>query len=218
MGPLVNAITRIGSVEEKLLLFESMLEYKAYEKIASTKRGCVGQFESRVQQSVRTCKNVKSRQDRARDSLFDTIVKKIDDENLLQNKILAIKVDEDSPMNKNITGLVANKLMSKYQRPVMLLNHNEDVWMGSGRNRPIEELPSLQDFLIKSNLVNFAEGHDNACGISVSENNFEELIQYSNDKLKGVEFIIKHDVDLIYPADSPQINSDIYSLAELKHV
>lgn len=38
--PLINAITRVGTPEEKMLLFESMLNWKAYDLIPSTKRGC----------------------------------------------------------------------------------------------------------------------------------------------------------------------------------
>jgi len=40
--PYINAITRVGEMEEKIMLFESMLDYKAYNKIPSTKRGCAG--------------------------------------------------------------------------------------------------------------------------------------------------------------------------------
>lgn len=40
--PLINAITRVGTPEEKMLLFESMLNWKAYDLIPSTKRGCSG--------------------------------------------------------------------------------------------------------------------------------------------------------------------------------
>jgi hypothetical protein len=47
--PLVNAVTRVGSMEEKILLFESMLTWKAYEEIPSTKRGAKGTYETRVE-------------------------------------------------------------------------------------------------------------------------------------------------------------------------
>lgn len=42
VAPYINAVNRMGTQEEKLLLFESMLEYKALELIPSTKRGCKG--------------------------------------------------------------------------------------------------------------------------------------------------------------------------------
>jgi len=42
IAPYINAVIRLGTFEEKLLLFESMLDFKAYEQIPSTKRGCKG--------------------------------------------------------------------------------------------------------------------------------------------------------------------------------
>ena len=49
IAPYVNATIRVGSQEEKLILFESMLDYRGYEQIPSTKRGCKGQVETRVE-------------------------------------------------------------------------------------------------------------------------------------------------------------------------
>ena len=46
--PLVNSITRVGTMEEKILLLESMLDWKAYDLVQSTKRGCSGQKETRL--------------------------------------------------------------------------------------------------------------------------------------------------------------------------
>lgn len=40
--PQVNAVIRVGTQEEKTLLFESMLDFKGYDLIPSTKRGCKG--------------------------------------------------------------------------------------------------------------------------------------------------------------------------------
>jgi single-stranded-DNA-specific exonuclease len=47
--PYINAITRSGTLEEKYLTFEAMLEWRAEEMIPSTKRGYKGQFETRVE-------------------------------------------------------------------------------------------------------------------------------------------------------------------------
>lgn len=62
IAPLINAITRVGEMDEKTLIFESMLEFKSFEKIPSTKRGAVaGAMEMRVEQAARVAANVKSR-------------------------------------------------------------------------------------------------------------------------------------------------------------
>ena len=42
IGPLVNAVTRSGTQNEKMLFFEAMLDWQAFEEIPSTKRGCKG--------------------------------------------------------------------------------------------------------------------------------------------------------------------------------
>ena len=43
IAPYVNATIRMGTQEEKMILFESMIDYRGYELIPSTKRGCAGQ-------------------------------------------------------------------------------------------------------------------------------------------------------------------------------
>ena len=97
--------------------------------------------------------------------------------------------------------------MSKYQRPVLLLSRVEELeedgnmsvsWAGSGRNYPVDELPSLQEFLLESELVNYAQGHDNALGVSIPYDNYHEFVDYANEKLKDVKFEVKHDVDYMY--------------------
>ena len=60
VAPFVNAVTRVGSINEKYLVFESMLDFKAYLQIPSTKRGCKGQEEPLVIQACRTVTNVKN--------------------------------------------------------------------------------------------------------------------------------------------------------------
>lgn len=122
IAPYVNATIRVGTQNEKLMLFESMLDYRGYELVPSTKRGCKGQVETRVEQACRNCTNIKNRQTKARDASLNTIEQIIKSQNLLENKLLIIKLDQDQAINKNLTGLIANELASKYQRPTLLLN------------------------------------------------------------------------------------------------
>ena len=59
--PYINAMTRSGTLDEKYLMFEAMLEWLSNEMIPSTKRGCKGQLETRHEQAGRTAINVKNR-------------------------------------------------------------------------------------------------------------------------------------------------------------
>jgi len=52
----------------------------------------------------------------------------IKNENLLQNKIIAIRLESKYADSKNLTGLIANGLLDTYNRPILILNKvkNED--------------------------------------------------------------------------------------------
>ena len=214
IAPYVNATIRMGTQEEKLILFESMLDYRGYELIPSTKRGCKGQQETRVEQACRNCTNIKNRQTKARDAALETIEHIIEEKNLLDNKILAIKLDTFSA-DKNLTGLIANQLMAKYQRPVLLLNKTEDGWEGSGRGYDKSKFDNLREFLKESNLVLYAEGHANALGVGITDDNFSTFIRYSNQALADFDFTPCYKVDFIF-SGSDFRGSDIVEIAELK--
>ena len=85
--PLVNSITRVGTYEEKELLFKSMLPWEASQLVPSTKRGCKGQMETLLEQALRTCTNVKNRQTKTRDAGVEEIYAIIERDRLLDNKL-----------------------------------------------------------------------------------------------------------------------------------
>ena len=232
IAPYVNATIRMGTQDEKLMLFESMLDYRGYELIPSTKRGCKGQQETRVEQACRNCTNIKNRQTKARDAALETIERIIKEKNLLENKILAIKLDSFEA-DKNLTGLIANQLMAKYQRPVLLLNKViEDMsmyeldgtpiatrevisWEGSGGGYDKSEFDNLREFLKECEFVTYAEGHANALGVGIYDVFFDNFINYSNQALAEFDFTPCYKVDFIFSGADFK-GSDILEIAELK--
>ena len=214
IAPYVNATIRMGTQEEKLMLFESMLDYRGYELVPSTKRGCKGQQETRVEQACRNCTNIKNRQTKARDAALENIERIIKEKNLLDNKILAIKL-ESFAADRNLTGLIANQLMAKYQRPVLLLNKTEDGWEGSGRGYDKSKFDNLREFLKESELVMYAEGHANALGVGITNDNFKTFVEYSNRELAEFDFTPCYKVDFIFSGADFR-GKDIVEIAELK--
>ena len=232
IAPQVNATIRMGTQEEKLMLFESMLDHRGYELIPSTKRGCKGQTETRVEQACRNCTNIKNRQTKARDVALETIERIIEEKNLLNNKILVIKLDTFEA-DKNLTGLIANQLMAKYQRPVLLLNktyydmslytpegelieaRTAVSWEGSGRGYDKSKFDNLREFLKESDLILYAEGHANALGVGIADIHFNQFIEYSNQALADFDFTPCYKVDFIFYGDDFKGN-DIVEIAELK--
>ena len=205
IAPLINATTRVGTQEEKLMLFESMLDFRGYELVPSTKRGCKGQAETRVEQACRNCTNIKSRQTKIRDNSLEKIEQIIVNQNLLSNKILIVQLD-DLITDRNLTGLIANQLMSEYQRPVLILNkiENEDgtiTWEGSGRGYDKSRLKDFRGFLENNKYVMYAEGHANAFGIGIKDEDISAFIASTNSALDGFDFTPIYNVDFIYKSD-----------------
>ena len=135
--PFINAMVRSGTMDEKLILFEAMLSWMAFKEVPSTKRGHhESDTEKIYEQAVRIASNVKARQTKAQDAAVEVMKKKIENENLLDHKVLMFLM-EPGQIDKNIAGLIANKIMAKYQRPVCILtkviNGDEISYQGSAR-------------------------------------------------------------------------------------
>lgn len=210
IAPLINATTRVGTQSEKMLLFQSMLDYKGYEQIPSTKRGCKGQYETRVEQACRTIKNVKNRQTKTQEEILNMVEFIIQDKKLLRNRLLVICLDEN--IDSNLTGLIANQIAAKYQHPTLLLNNKDDLWSGSGRNFAYSPLKDFRSFCNETELIEFAQGHASAFGFAIKKENLNKFIELTNKLLYDEDFQTTYDVDFIWSADN--INGfDIFELA-----
>lgn len=188
--PLINAVIRSGTMEEKELVFSSMIDYKAEELIPSEKRGHKGEMVPRVEEAVRVAANVKARQTRQQDAAMEQLENKIIDESLLDNAILIFKM-KPGQIEKNLAGLVANKMQSKYQRPTFVLTKREDEdgtihFAGSMRNYSKSEVEDLRQLCEDSGFTDYVAGHASAAGISFTEENLKKFIEYSNDLYKNI--------------------------------
>lgn len=218
--PLINSITRVGTLEEKTLLFESMLNWKAFDLVPSTKRGCAGQQETRLDQSLRTCTNVKNRQTRNQDAVVEQVKSIIKENNLLDHKILLVKLEHPS-FDRGITGLIANKLMAEYQRPVALLvevdEDGKKAWSGSARGYEKSKLNDFRGFCRDSGLIYLAEGHPNAFGFGILDENFDAFVEYADTTLKDIEFSPSYKVDFIHSANDVR-PKEILELGNMKNL
>ena len=209
IAPYINATVRSGTIQEKLTLFESMIEYLAYEEIPSTKRGCAGQKETRAEQACRNCTNVKNRQTKATDACLNIIEQKIKDCNLLDNQVLLVTFSKDEEKaEKNILGLMANKMAAKYQKPTLILKENEDgCYAGSARGVNNSELADFREFVGSYPNAEYATGHANAFGTSIPKTDLNNFIAYSNDKLVDYDFSPCYKVDFIFDYETLNPNS-----------
>ena len=217
IGPLVNAVTRSGTQEEKLLFFEAMLDWQAFDEIPSTKRGCKGQMETKAEQACRNARNIKSKQDKQRDEGVKYIESIIEEKNLTENKIIAVKLPEGK-VNRNFTGLIANQLLSKYQHPILLLSEirNKDgsiLWEGSARSYDCEGLDNFKEYLKNNSYVYLSEGHKNAFGVGLTDEGFSNFIKETNEELSNCTFNPSHTVDFAWEVNEV----DKQAIEELAH-
>jgi len=90
-----------------------------------------------------------------------------------------------------LTGLIASKLLRKYNRPCLVITKNKETkdLVGSGRSinkfNVTEALSKLEDLLLKFG------GHPQACGFSIKEDNLEKfkekIIKIANKELKDIK-------------------------------
>lgn len=139
----------------------------------------------------------------------------------MSNKILTIQLTADLSMDRNLTGLLANQLMSQYQRPVLLFNRveREDgiYYEGSARNVGHSKFDYFRDFMANNPLVDLAQGHQAAFGAAISETNIEEFIRDSNEQLKDFDFSPCYKVDYIFCHNNMNLQ-DLSDLAALKDI
>lgn len=221
IAPYINAVTRIGTLEERQLLFESMLEWKADDLIPSTKRGCSGQTERLVEQAVRTCNNIKNHQKKLKDENTFSIEQTILEQDLLKDKVLIVQIPKNKSIHKGLTGLIANELANKYQRPTFILNETEEngkkVWSGSARNCESSKIQNLRQECLDSNLFTLAQGHASAFGAAFLDENVDAVRQYFNEHFASFDFTPYYFVDFEKNANNfdPDI---ILTISEYKYL
>src|SRR5699024_370119 len=207
---MINAVTRIGTVEEKQELFDAIVSDSTETTTVEVrkKNKSTGKFDKIPTEMtvhdiiVKKCESIKTKQDK----IVKEAMKK--DEYIHDNNVIIGLLDEDVP--SSITGLVAMKVSDKHRKPVMIGKKYEDVLAGSLR------APDGLDFkgiLTMSNLFNFASGHASAAGWGINDSRLEELYKYLNkyDFSNNTEYM----VDKLY---SKPIEYDIYTVEMDKHV
>jgi single-stranded-DNA-specific exonuclease len=217
IAPLINAVVRAGTEEEKSLIFSALLDSNAGIKIKSTKRGAKeNDTEYIIENGCRLISNIRSRQNKLRDASVEAIEAKIESDGLNLNKIIVI-INERLE-DKNLSGLIANKLLGKYRKPIFILKETEEgLLQGSARGYEKSELQDFKSFVNGSQLCEYAEGHANAFGVGIKKDNLADFIIFSNEALKDISFDNRYLVDYIYDINYLR-ESDVEQIFSLRNL
>jgi len=196
--PLINAVVRVGTLEERELIFDAMNNIGADRvfKVVKKKKNPVTKKFDQVpfdftvyQQAADVAAKCKARQA----ALVKKLVAVLEDTVDNNYGVVIGKVPDDIDP-QGVIGLVANKLVGKYDKPCLLLNEKDKgMWTGSGRGHE-KTFADFRAWCESTNVTEFAQGHANAFGIGVTDENLSKLYEAASnvEKLEAV-----YEVDIL---------------------
>ena len=211
--PLINAMIRVGTHAEKERLFLAFIDGE--QMVTSNKRGAKGSLEMVAIESARECTNARNHQNKFKEEMVLQLDQKIQQEGLLDNKILFVRLDDDMDFPSELNGLVCMQLSAKYKKPTLLgrENYNGEI-KGSIRGLSNSELSDFRGFLADTGLFEYVQGHPNAAGYCLLANNYNSFIQYANEALKDIDFNNNcYDVQFVREGNAGDIEKIIYDIA-----
>lgn len=180
MIPLINAICRQEKIDDKRKLFDAMSGH------------------GDIDEAIKMCKAAHRLQADEVKQLMEEIEPTLD----LNHKVA---VGYAKPQDANLIGLVANKFMSKYHKPIILLRPmNTTTWSGSFRSPvPLNEI-------INQSGYGKALGHDFAAGVYVKKADLPKLIDY----LDTIDFPDEPEINVTACLNASDVNVKMCQMCE----
>lgn len=215
--PLMNALIRVGTQEQKKRLFAAMTgSDKTYEYTPTRgKNKGITSIDNEGMHSAREASACKAKQNKDKEHSIDELREKISYYKWDENKVLF--VNATGTIDKELTGLVAMNLATIYNRPaVVLLNDSDHPGMfgGSIRNVNGGGVENLKELLESTGCFDYVQGHENAAGVHIAKDKVPEAICVTNKLLKDVDVKKFYQVDFIldYQQLTLSIIRDMYAM------
>lgn len=207
IGPNINSIIRLGTMPQKHAIFNALVTPMSLT--LSSKRGSEDEEVPLFEEAVRLCDNAKKRQTTA----INKSIKIIEGDMPRDMHNSIVYVDEDQDLSFELSGLIANKLLSQTNKPVILLREYTDnkgncQYRGSVRGKPAEGLTNLKETIKGITGVEMAEGHAFAFGIGIDRDSLPSFKMHLDQTLDLIDFNVNlYMVDLV--ADCKNVNKEI---------
>ena len=196
ISPVINSITRIGTLEERELVFRAMIEQD--EMFTYAKRDGSVVDENIYDRAARVAKNAKSRQDKQRDKVFNELL----DQANLDEKVVFL---ESKQATTGLVGLGAMKLADTLKRAVIVVKeitkNGEQILSGSCRNFDGSPIPDLKDLILKTNAFEMCQGHANAAGLAIRPENVNKAKRTFAHLLENINFNLEIPCDFVLNID-----------------
>lgn len=180
MIPLINAICRQEKIDDKRKLFDAMSGH------------------GDIDEAIKMCKSAHRLQADEVKQIMEEVEPTLD----LNHKVA---VGYAKPQDANLIGLVANKFMSKYHKPIILLRPmNATTWSGSFRS------PVALNEIINNSGYGRALGHDFAAGVYVKKADLPKLIDY----LDTIDFPDEPEINVTACLNASDVNVKMCQMCE----
>lgn len=178
IAPLVNASNRLDKNEYAMKVF-------------------IEDDNSRVLSNLKVLKQCKEDQNDEINNMMESVTEQCNKQ--LDKKMMIAFIETEL----GVAGLIANKLLEKYKRPIVILREDDDWYRGSMRAIGVD------DFLSIINSTGFSRsfGHNLAGSCEFKKKDLQKFIDYMEDALPEVGvFEESMDVDIL--ADVKDIDKD----------
>ena len=180
MIPLINAICRQEKIDDKRKLFDAMSGH------------------GDIDETIKMCKSAHRLQADEVKQIMEEVEPTLD----LNHKVV---IGYAKPQDANLIGLVANKFMSKYHKPIILLRPmNATTWSGSFRS------PVALNEIINNSGYGRALGHDFAAGVYVKKADLPKLIDY----LDTIDFPDEPEIEVTACLNASDVNVKMCQMCE----
>lgn len=211
IAPLVNALIRLGTKDGKEIMLKAFLN--SSEKAIVKIRG-KGEIEVSIQeQARRLCESYKRKQQKMTSDYTEVLKQQINEFGLNEYPVICCKADKS--FEKTFTGLIANKLTSMYNKPCLLLRDCNDILMGSARGFDKSHIKDIKDFCLQTKLFDLAEGHPNACGVTIKKDNISKFYEYLSQQ--NFDNTLNYTVDAVFDEKSltAEVIQSIFALSDV---
>ena len=181
VAPLINAANRMNENKTAMNLFLS-------------------DDEKEVASLIRTLKKCKEKQNDLVAQQMDDLIQQGDAQ--LDKKCMYFFIDADA----EIAGLMGNRLLEKYQRPLFILRKVDNIYAGSMRAVGVENFAKI----VNDTGIGKCLGHELAAGAFIPVDRFDEFQNKIEDELSNVEFKQSISIDIQLNVD--QITDNLIRL------
>ena len=211
IAPLVNALIRLGTKDGKEIMLKAFLNSSEKEIIKIRGKG---EVEVSIQeQARRLCESYKRKQQKMTGDYTEILKEQINEFGLNEYPVICCKADKS--FEKTFTGLIANKLTSMYSKPCLLLRDCNDILMGSARGFDKSHIKDIKDFCLQTKLFDLAEGHPNACGVTIKKDNISKFYEYLSQQ--NFDNTLNYTVDAVFDEKSltAEVIQSIFALSDV---